>query len=206
MLLVPLTSRLLDSRAGGIEQPDDGLAVAQSQLPDPGGLELLADSAHGAGHDREVVGDDPDLPAVDESVPGDHPVRRSLLGRGHLIATQGLLVCQQSELDEGISVVQQLEALTDVQLSPIVLAPDLLRAAHLEVALLTSPELLDSSLELVDHAVLDCICWRAGRFSAPRLGMRGRAVKARLCGLGGKRSSALVTAGCCAFSAWGCWQ
>ena len=69
---------LLDASPGRVEQPDDGLAVAHRQLTHPRRLELLANLAHGAGHDREVVGDHPDLPAVDLAVAGDHAVGRGL--------------------------------------------------------------------------------------------------------------------------------
>ena len=73
-------ARRLDAGAGGVEQPHDRDALAQRQLAHAGHL-VLADLAHRAGHDGEVVRADRDAPAVDLADAGDHAVGREVAGR-----------------------------------------------------------------------------------------------------------------------------
>jgi len=142
--------RLLDAGAGRVEQPHDWLAVAQRQLANAGGFELLADRAHRSGHDREVVGDHPDLAAVDVAVAGDHAVGGRAI-RVKLAAAVRLLVREQAELDERVLVEQEAKPLADRELASLLLLGDLLGTAHAEVLLAARFELGDLGREFVAH-------------------------------------------------------
>src|SRR5206468_3266518 len=88
---------------------------------------------------REVVGDDPHLASVDLAVPGDDAVGRRAV-RVALAAANRLLMREQPELDEGARVEQEVDALADRELAPLVLLRDLLLAAHGEVLLAPGPQ------------------------------------------------------------------
>ncbi len=64
---------LLDARAGALVDADDRAAGLDGEVHDLGDL-LAVDLAEGAAEDREVLGEDADLAAVDGAVAGDHAV------------------------------------------------------------------------------------------------------------------------------------
>ena len=105
--------RLLDPRAGRVEQPDQRDPLGQRQLAQPRDLEL-AGHAHRARHHREVVGGDRDQPAVDLAVAGDHAVGRRLLALHRPLGEVRPAV--DPELDERALVDQQGEPLARGQL------------------------------------------------------------------------------------------
>src|SRR5207248_6327383 len=135
----------LDTRAGRVQEPHDRLAVAQGELAHPSGLELLPHRAHRAGHHGEVVGDDPDLAAVDLTMAGDHAVGRGGVGA---VAVLG----EEAELDEGPAVEEEVDALARCELAALVLLGDLVGAAHAEVLLLLFVKLLDPGLVIAQRS------------------------------------------------------
>ena len=106
--------RLLDARAGGVEQPDERHALRQREVAQARDLQL-AGHAHRAGHDREVVGRDGHEPPVDLAVAGDDAVGRRLLvlQAAHRVVDPGV----DAELGERAVVDEQRDALARGQLA-----------------------------------------------------------------------------------------
>ncbi len=128
--------RLLDAGPGGVEQPHHWDALAHRHVAHPGDL-LLADGAHRAAHDGEVVGSDRHPPAVHFPDPGHDPV-----GCQVAIAERRVhVVGQPAVLDERPLVAQQVEPLPHRQLALTVLTGHPLLAAHRQqlLASLTEP-------------------------------------------------------------------
>ena len=117
--------RLLDPRAGRVEQPHERDPLGQRQVAQPGDLHL-AGHAHRPGHHREVVGAHRDQPAVDLAVAGDHAVGRRLLALepAHGVVDPGV----DAQLRERAVVDQQVEPLARGELLLRVLARDPLLA------------------------------------------------------------------------------
>ncbi len=162
--------RLLDARAGRVEQPDHRDALGERELAQARDLQL-AGHAHRAGHDREVVGGHGHEPAVDLAVAGDHAVRRRLLALHRPLREVRPSV--DAELGERALVDQQRQPLARGELVLLVLAGDLLLAAAELRLLAPLVQLLDERAqrraghERVRRA-------RARSLSAPR-GGRGTA-------------------------------
>src|SRR5260370_28620336 len=127
---------LLDPRTRGVEEPHERLAVPHRELADSRSLEVLAHCAHRTGHHGEVVGDDPDLTAVDVAVTCDHAVRWSAVGTVSVLR-------EQAQLDERARVEQQVDSLADIELAAPVLLRDFFRAAHGEILLTPRVKLAD---------------------------------------------------------------
>ena len=120
------SDRLLDARAGRIEQPDHRDALGQRQLAQPGDLQLPG-HAHRAGHHREVVGGDRGQPTVDLAVPGDHPVGGRFATVHRPLGRVGSAM--DAQFDERAVVDQQRDPLARGQLLGGVLRGDLLGPA-----------------------------------------------------------------------------
>ena len=118
--------RLLDPRAGAVEQPHEGQALGQRQVAQAGDLDL-AGHAHRAGHHREVVGRHRHEPAVDLAVAGDDAVGRRLLAlqRAHRVVDAGM----EAHFGEGAGVDEEVDALARGELVGRVLLGDLLLAS-----------------------------------------------------------------------------
>ena len=117
--------RLLDARAGRVEQPDHRDALGERELAQSGDLQL-AGHAHRARHHGEVVGGHRHQPAVDLAVAGDHAVRRRLLAFHR--ALREVRPPVDAELRERALVDQQRQPLARGELALLVLARDLLLA------------------------------------------------------------------------------
>ena len=118
--------RLLDPRAGRVEQPDERDPLGQRELAQARDLDL-AGHPHRAGHDREVVGADGDHAPVDAAVAGDHAVGRRVAALHRALGEVRLGV--DAELGERPVVDQQRDPLARGQLARLVLARDPLLAA-----------------------------------------------------------------------------
>ena len=118
--------RLLDPRAGAVEQPDERHALGEREVAQARDLDL-AGRAHRAGHDGEVVGADRDEPAVDLAVAGDHAVggRVAALEPAHRVVDAGV----QAELDERARLDEEVDPLAGGELPRVVLLGDPLRPA-----------------------------------------------------------------------------
>ena len=118
---------LLDARAAGVEQADDGCAVLQRHVLDLGDLPGVRLAERAAEH-REVLGENIDDAAVDGAPAGDHAVAGDL---GLLHAELGAAVFDvHVELLERVVVHEQADALACRELAPLVLGID----AHLPAA------------------------------------------------------------------------
>ena len=118
--------RLLDARAGGVEQPDHRDALGERELAQARDLQL-AGHPHRAGHHGEVVGGHRHEPAVDLAVAGDHAVGGCLLALHRPLGEVRPSV--DAELRERALVDQQRQPLARGELALLVLARDLLLAA-----------------------------------------------------------------------------
>ena len=133
--------RLLDARAGRVEQPDQRDALGERQLAQARHLRL-AGHAHRPGHDGEVVRGHGDEPAVDLAVAGDDAVGGRLLALHRPLGEVRAAV--DPELDPGAGVDQEVEALAGGELVLRVLAGDPLLAA-------AEPRRRAPGLELLDE-------------------------------------------------------
>ena len=112
---------LLDARAAGVEQADDGRAVLQRHVLDLGDLLGVRLRQRAAEH-GEVLGEHVDDAAVDGAPAGDDAVAGDL---GLLHAEVGAAVLDvHVELLEGALVHQQLDALARGELAALVLGID----------------------------------------------------------------------------------
>ena len=132
---------LLDARAAGVEQADDGRAVLQRHVLDLGDLLGVRLRQRAAEH-REVLGEHVDDAAVDGAPAGDHAVAGDL-GLLHAEVVAAVLDVHV-ELLEGVLVHQQLDALARGELAALVLGVD----ARLPAA---EPRLRPPPLQLVQH-------------------------------------------------------
>src|SRR6185312_6385110 len=117
------SGRLLDTSAGGVEQPDEGHPLLQGDLAQAADLELTG-HPHRAGHHGEVVGGDAAGATVDVAPAGDHAVggRLDVVHR----ALGEVRAAVEAELDEAALVDQQVDALAGGELAALVLLGDLL--------------------------------------------------------------------------------
>ena len=132
--------RLLDARAGGVEQPDERDPLRQRELAQARDLDL-AGHAHRAGHDREVVGADRDQPAVDLAVAGDDAVGRRLLALQSRATEKWMPAWMPSSVNVPSSMSSAIRSRA-VSLSARVLLGDLLLPAaepRLRAALVRAP-------------------------------------------------------------------
>ena len=117
---------LLDARAAGVVEADDGRAGLQRQVHDAADL-LADDLRQRAAEDREVLRVDEDLPAIDAPVAGDDGVAVEALPVGAELGRA--MDDQRFQLGEAALVEEDVEAFAGGQLSPRVLRLDALAAA-----------------------------------------------------------------------------
>ena len=138
---------LLDAGAGAVVQADQRRPDRQRQVHHL--VDLLGEHlAEGAAEDREVLGEDEDLAAVDRAPAGDHAV-----GVGPLLDAAGErpVAGQHVELVERARVEQDLDPLAGEQLALGVLALDRPLRAGLQGFFLALGQLLEALVHRVLH-------------------------------------------------------
>ena len=151
-----MTAPGVDARARGVDEPHHGPASTEGHGPEARHL-LFAGLPDAAALHREVVGGDAHHAAIHLAEGAHHAVCRSVVA----LSRSAHLPAVKTDLEELAVVEQQVETLAGRELSPLVLARDLVGATHLAHPLAACLELRHA----LPHAHCQCPVQRGARFS-----------------------------------------